>query len=507
MYSAAKSTARSIGPNLVKEGSMTLDWQQVQEFAPELGLVLDFIVALAASSHVILNKSDTRSATAWVGLIWLVPFVGSLLYIFLGINRIERRAKILKSGVTDYSVPLDEAPRSPADLDRELGSSRARLIELARVVAGVTGRPLLVGNHVERLVDGDEAYPAMIGAVRDAKESISLMSYIFEAEGIGAVLIDALAEAIDRGVEVRVLVDDVGVRYARPRIHRVLRKRGIPVANFLPALLPRSVTHFNLRNHCKVLVVDGRLGFTGGMNIRQASVLASKPAYPTKDLHFRVLGPVVAQLQEAFARDWAFTTGERLAGRRWFPELRPAGETLARAIADGPDRDLNTLHWVFLAAIGAARRSIRIMTPYFLPDQVLIKALHLAAQRGVEVDIIVPEVGNLPVVRWAMWGQYRQVLDDGVRLWLTPPPFDHSKLFVVDGYWSSIGSANWDPRSLRLSFELNLECYDEELGASLEDHVRNRLLDARLLTVEELDGRSLFLRLRDGTARLWKPYL
>ena len=381
------------------------------------------------------------------------------------------------------------------------------MIELARVVSRVTERPLLVGNQLELLVDGDEAYPAMIAEIREAKESISLTSYIFEAEGVGAELVDVLVDARARGVEVRVLVDDVGVRYARPRIHRVLRQRGVPVANFLPALLPRSVTHFNLRNHCKILVVDGSVGFTGGMNIRQDSVLSSNPRYPTKDVHFRVRGPVVAQLQEAFARDWAFTTGERLAGRRWFPELVPVGETLARGINDGPDRDIDKLHWVLLAAIGAARRSIRIMTPYFLPDRVLLKALHLAAQRGVEVDIIVPEHGNLPVVRWAMWGQYRGVLREGVRLWLTPPPFDHSKLFVVDGYWSSIGSANWDPRSLRLNFEFNLECYDEELGQTLEHHVRNRLIDARLLTMEELDGRSLLQRLRDGTARLWTPYL
>jgi cardiolipin synthase len=243
------------------------------------------------------------------------------------------------------------------------------------------------------------------------------------------------------------------------------------------------------------------------MNVRQGSVLASNPKHPTKDLHFRVIGPVVAQLQEAFARDWAFTTGERLVGGLWFPELEPAGETLARGITDGPDRDIDKLHWVFLAAVGAARRSIRIMTPYFLPDRVLLKALHLAAQRGVEVDIIVPETANLPVIRWAMWAHHRQVLRDGVRLWLTPPPFDHSKLFVVDGYWSSIGSSNWDPRSLRLNFEFNLECYDAELGASLEEHARHRVQDARVLTTEELDGRSLFLKVRDGTARLMTPYL
>lgn len=486
---------------------MTLDWQQVQEFAPELGVVLNVIVALAAATHVILNKSDTRSATAWVGLIWLVPFLGSLLYILLGINRIKRRAKLLMSRASDFSVPLDEAPRSPADLDRELGSTRARLVELARVVGNVTGRPLLVGNHIDRLVDGDEAYPAMLSAIRDAKKSISLLSYIFEADGIGAEFVDALSDAVARDVEVRVLIDDVGVRYARPRIHRVLGKRGVAVARFLPAFLPRSLTHFNLRNHCKIMVVDGCIGFTGGMNIRQDSVLASNPKYPTKDLHFRVLGPVVAQLQEAFARDWAFTTGERLAGRRWFPELALEGETLARGINDGPDRDMDALHWVFLAALGAARRSVQVITPYFLPDKVLIKALHLAAQRGVEVDIVVPELGNLPVVRWAMWGHYRQVLRNGVRLWLSPRPFDHSKLLLVDGYWSSFGSANWDPRSLRLNFEFNLECYDEELGASLDEHVRERLRDARLLTLEELDGRSLFERLRDGTARLLKPYL
>jgi len=486
---------------------MSVDWQQLQDIAPQLSVVLDLVIALAASSHVILHKTDTRAATAWVGLIWLVPFLGSILYVFLGINRIQRRAKVLKSGATHFSVPLDEAPHSPADLDRELGSDRARLIELARVVGNVTQRPLLVGNRVDRLVDGDETYPAMLDEIRSAQQSISFMSYIFEARGIGTEFVNALAEAYGRGVEVRVLIDDVGSRYARPRIHHVLKDRGVPVARFLPALLPRSFTHFNLRNHCKILVVDGRVGFTGGMNVRQGSVLASNPNHPTKDLHFRVIGPVVAQLQEAFARDWAFTTGERLVGRLWFPELGPEGQTLARGITDGPDRDIDKLHWVFLAAVGAARRSIRIMTPYFLPDRVLRKALHLAAQRGVEVDIIVPETANLPVIRWAMWAHHRQVLHDGLRLWLTPPPFDHSKLFVVDGYWSSIGSSNWDPRSLRLNFEFNLECYDAELGASLEEHARHRVQDARLLTTEELDGRSLFLKVRDGTARLMTPYL
>jgi cardiolipin synthase len=180
---------------------------------------------------------------------------------------------------------------------------------------------------------------------------------------------------------------------------------------------------------------------------------------------------------------------------------------LARGITDGPDQNIDRMHWVFLAAIGAARRSIHVVTPYFLPDRVLLKALHLAAHRGVEVNVIVPERVNLPVVGWAMWGHYRQVLEEDIRLWLTPPPFDHSKLFVVDGYWSSVGSSNWDPRSLRLNFEFNLECYDEDLGRQLEAQARQRLNRARLLTSAELDGRTWFQQLRDGAARLLQPYL
>lgn len=481
------------------------DWDRVLGLSPQVSVALGLFIAIIASAHVILNKSDTRSATGWVGLIWLVPVVGSVLYLLLGINRIERRAKLLRSGPTPSTS--DRPGPTPADLDGEFGVKQTHLLELARVGADVTSKPLEGGNRVEILVDGDQAYPAMLEAIGAAKSSISLMSYIFEAKGIGEAFIRALVDAQARGVEVRVLVDDVGTRYGSPRIDRVLRREKIKVAKFLPALLPRGLTHFNLRNHRKIMVVDGRLGFTGGMNIRQGCVIASRPSRPTKDLHFRIEGPLVAQLQGAFVEDWVFTTGEHLGGETWFPKLEPAGTTLARGITDGPDIDIGNLHWMFLAAIVTARRSIRVMTPYFLPDTVLVKALQVAAMRGIEVDIVVPEVGNLPVVRWAMWAHYPDVLQRGVRIWLTPPPFDHSKILVIDGAWASVGSGNWDTRSLRLNFEFNVECYDEQLATALEMHVRSRMMQARVLHADELRRRPVLFRLRDGIARLWSPYL
>ena len=486
-------------------GLVWFDWDRVLGLSPQASVALGLLIAIFASAHVILHKSDTRSATGWIGLIWLVPVVGSVLYLLLGINRIERRAKLLRSGPTPSTS--DRPGPTPADLDREIGVTQAHLLELARVGADVTNKPLEGGNRVEVLVDGDEAYPAMLEAIGTARSSISLMSYIFEAKGIGETFIRALADAQGRGVEVRVLVDDVGTRYGSPRIDRALRREKIRVAKFLPALLPRGLTHFNLRNHRKIMVVDGRVGFTGGINIRQGCVIASRPSYPTKDLHFRIEGPLVAQLQAAFVEDWVFTTREELEGEIWFPNLERAGTTLARGITDGPDIDIGNLHWMFLAAIVTARRSILVMTPYFLPDSVLVKALQVAAMRGIEVDIVVPEVGNLPVVRWAMWAQYKEVLQRGVRIWLTPPPFDHSKIFVIDGVWASVGSGNWDTRSLRLNFEFNIECYDEHLASDLEKHVRSRMTQARVLQVDELRRRPVLLRLRDGIARLWSPYL
>ena len=183
---------------------------------------------------------------------------------------------------------------------------------------------------------------------------------------------------------------------------------------------------------------------------------------------------MVTQLQEVFTDDWLFTTGEALRGDSWFPKTESAGQVLARGVTDGPDENFEKLLWTLLGAISIARYSVRIMTPYFLPDPAVVSALNLAAMRGVQVDIILPARINLPFVLWASRAMWSQVLQHGCRIWLTPPPFDHSKLMLVDGCWVLLGSANWDPRSLRLNFEFNLECYDVELAQRLDRWVETK---------------------------------
>ncbi len=477
------------------------------EIWPYILAALIPVVQATATAHVILRKRNVRSAVGWVGLIWLAPVVGVVAYTTLGVNRIQRRAQTLRTQGGGYREWIAGGAVGRAFLESCGADDRGYLADLATLGDRVSGRPLLGGNRVVPLAEGDQAYPAMLDAIEGATTSVSLASYIFDAGPVGDRFVEALGAARARGVDVRVLVDDVGARYSRPRIARRLRRRDVRVAHFMPGLLPWRMPYFNLRNHRKIMVVDGRTAFTGGMNIRDEFWKGMDPHHFARDLHFRIEGPVVCEIQEAFAEDWTFTTGERLEGEVWFPPLVSVGDVVARGIFDGPDIDYEKLETVMLGALAVARRSVRILTPYFLPDPALLSALSVAALRGVNVEVVVPAENNLSLVQWASTAQLDQMIEKGVRVYASPPPFDHSKLMVVDECWTLVGSANWDPRSLQLNFEFNVECYDPALGASMTALFAERRDASEPITLEALHARPMPVKLRDGVARLFSPYL
>lgn len=467
---------------------------------------LALLLAVLATGHALLHKRDSRAVVAWLGFIWFVPVVGGALYFVMGVNRIRRSAAQLRGTMPRYRSESGTFTCPPEMLHSHLPADAANLAPLEAALTQVTARPLAPCNHIEPLVNGDAAYPAMLDAIRGAKRTIALSTYIFDRDAVGLEFAVALGDAVRRGVEVRVLIDATGARYSFPGILHALRAQKVPHARHLPAY-PWRLTFLNLRNHRKILVVDGRVGFTGGMNIRVGHVLGQNPRNPVRDLHFRVDGPVVAQVQEVFADDWWFSAREALRGDEWFPPIEPVGATPARVVVDGPDENLDKLRWAILAALAVARRSVRIVTPYFLPDQSMIAALNIAAMRGVTVEIVLPAKNNLPFVHWASVAIWWQVLMHGCRIYLTPPPFDHAKLMVVDEAWSLIGSSNWDPRSFRLNFELNVECYDQPLARQLSALIDERVASAREVTLRDVDARALPVRLRDAIARLFTPYL
>jgi cardiolipin synthase len=473
---------------------------------PYLVGLVDLVFAVAASSHAILHKREVRAAIGWVGLIWLVPYAGSLLYLILGVNRIRRKGTRIQNEITMLSESRAAALPSPVD-HLNLPDVTRSIEGLARAVGEVTRLPLLPGNLIEPLVCGDQAYPEMIAAIERASSTVMFQTYIFDVDRAGNDFIEALVRANERGVAVRVLVDGVGAAYSKPKATTILHRRGVPVQEFMGQLVPWRMPYFNLRNHRKILVVDGRIGFTGGLNVREGSVLSLDSDFPVRDLHFRLEGPVVRHLAETFARDWVFASGEELFSPGWFPKLEPRGSAVARGVSDGPDDEFERLYNTFLAALSGADSTVRIMTPYFLPDTALLSALRTAALRGVRIDIILPSRCNLRVVGWAMMAQLDQVLKAGCRVWLSPEPFDHTKLMLVDGDWVFFGSGNWDPRSYRLNFEFNVEAYDQALAERMERFVADRIDASRPLAIPELRGRPLPFRLRDGVAWLFSPYL
>lgn len=463
--------------------------------------------AIAVTVDAVLRKRQVPAVIGWVGLAWLAPVIGSLLYLGFGINRIQRAAVALQRAPALGETGEWRVGTTDRALLDTLSSRSPTLAGLVRLGEQTTGNPLLPGNRITMLRDGDEAYPVMLEAIRAATRSIALQSYIFDHDTVGTVFRDALVDAVRRGVDVRVLIDDVGSHYTRPSMARELRKRGVRTATFLPTKFAPVFRYANLRNHRKILVVDGQIGFTGGMNIRAGHEVGRHPSSPVRCLHFRVDGPIVYEMQRTFAEDWAFTTRELLSGDAWFPRLGRAGDVYARGIPDGPDSSLDNTLELILGALASAISHVRIISPYFLLDDVMIRALQVTAMRGVQVDIVVPAKSNLPVMDWAMTPQFAPLLDKGCRIWKTPAPFDHTKAFTVDGQWSLIGSTNWDARSLLLNFEFNLECFDQMLAAQLEALIDERIASAAPVTLSAVRARSLPVQLRDGIARLGSPYL
>jgi cardiolipin synthase len=448
--------------------------------------------ASVAAIHALLTKSDPRSAFAWIVVCWLFPLAGSVLYAFFGINRVRSRARQLRSGLPRMRDACAPAPSEEA------------VAQLTRIGDAVTQWARVPGNTVAPLENGENAFPPMLTAIGAARQSVWLATYIFETDPVGREFIDALAGAAARGVEVRVLVDGVGEWYSWPHAVPLLRSAGVRAARFLaPRLLPWPRLAVNLRNHRKLLIVDAQIGFLGGMNIGGREV--GKAGHRRMaDLHFEVHGPIVTQLARAFSIDWQFAAAEEL---QIAAAAESAGPAICRAITDGPDEDNDKLLNVILGAVSVARRQVLVMTPYFIPEPELSSALQAAALRGVEVCLVLPERSNLRYVDWASRRWWTPLLARGVRIYLQPAPFSHTKLLIVDGAYAQIGSANMDLRSLRLNFEIAVEIYCSQTCQQLVAYVLAARAKSGEFTLQQALGQTSLARTRNSLFWLLSPYL
>ncbi|MGO2355832.1 MAG: phospholipase D-like domain-containing protein [Marinomonas foliarum] len=485
------------------------------EFMPVFGALIEWVsfywvtiivvlhigLSVMTSLHVLLYKENDRTSLAWIGLVVFSPVLGSLFYWLFGINRIKRLAQ------REHPQKIKQDFRYEEDCIDFHGQPKHWH---SSIIAGYTIHPVnyVDANSIELLVNGDNAYPAMIESIRGAKHHIVLSSYIFDYDSLGQKFVTALAQAKDRGVVVYVLLDGIGVGYSWRKSDRALKKRGVRTAQFLPAISLTGIRFINLRNHRKILCVDGQEAYIGGMNISKGNLVKSAK-HPIDDVHFKVAGPVIDQISQVFIEDWFFATGELIKFPSYNSGITEPKKTsvVSRVIQDGPDEHHNRIRWTLINALVCAQKSVRIITPYFIPDQTLMTSLHAAALRGVSVEIIVPERSNILFVDWVMEANYLRIIEHGIEIYKNKRPFDHSKIVLIDDVWSFIGSTNWDARSLEFNFEINLECFDGDLNSQLTALYESKKLNSELVLEEDMASLPIYKKIRNNLFRLFSPYL
>jgi cardiolipin synthase len=382
-----------------------------------------------------------------------------------------------------------------------------RDLAFSQTMHALTGAPLSEGNRVDILRNGVQIFPAMLAAIRAAKRTINLEFYIYWDGEIGRQFAEALAERARAGVEIKVILDSVGSSTTSGNLIDFLRRNGIDLEWYHP-LRWYTLSRFNHRTHRKLLIVDGRVGFSGGVGIADTWLGDADSRDHWRETVVRVEGPVVTQMQFAFMDNWVKSRGELLTGLDYFPSLAPAGKHVTQVIKSSPSEGSSTVKLLYIISIVSAEKSIYISNAYFVPDKDTTRALEGAVRRGVDVRVIVPgEYTDVPIVRQASRLHYDYLLRRGIRIFEYQPTMMHAKTMVVDGTWSTVGSSNFDERSFRLNDEVNVNIFDEAVAKQMETMFFEDLTRSREVTLRRWFKRPIVERLKEKIAGVFRPQL
>jgi cardiolipin synthase len=480
----------------------------VEKFIPHITIsfVVDVVVVLLVVPYIVLKKKDPSSAVAWCLVVLLVPLIGAVLFWVFGFTHISRPLRVKKQRKDTFRYKYQ--PDNPEAIrGEEEKAAAATFGHLGTVALRAGAFPLSPGNRLTLYNDTQNAFDALLAAVGEARDHVHLEFFIFRWDSAGEQLTRVLTQKAREGVQVRLLYDDMGCVNLNKRFFWPLQRAGGRVSPFLPLNPLRSHIQVNLRNHRKIVVIDGKVGFTGGMNVGDEYLGKSKYFGYWRDEFMKLEGPAVAGLQRIFAEDWDFAMKDPLSGKRYFPRLSPAGDSLVQVIDSGPDEEVKRIRETYFAAILAAEKYVRLATPYFVPDSGLLDALRLARYRGVEVDIITLWKPDHILPFFAGRYYWEQMLAVGARVWRYKRGMMHSKMLIVDGQWAMMGSANFDNRSLHLNFEAACILYTPAVVAELESHYLRDRDDSVEVLAAEFAKRGFWVRLAEASARLLSPVL
>ena len=457
------------------------------------------VIAILAVIHVIMDNRQPAKTMAWALVIWFVPVVGLIFYLFFGINtRKERYVSERSLNMLTKRSMLEFAEQQ----NLRLPERQKPLIDL--FVNQNLALPFK-GNQVEIYTNGYEFFPALLAAIHEAKSHIHLDMYIFVDDALGYLISDALIAKSREGVEVRVIYDNVGCWNVNHSFFERMREEGIEVVSFLPVRFPSFTSKVNYRNHRKIIVIDGRMGFIGGMNIALRYVKGTE-GHIWRDTMLKVTGGAVAALQRAFLVDWYFVDRTLLSDRKFYPRAELENDCLAQVVTSGPVTPYPEIMQGFVRIIMGARRYLFLETPYFLPNDSVLFALKTIALAGVDVRVLCPRFSDAKFVEWASRSYLREVAEAGVKVYLYEGGFLHSKLMVCDDSISTCGSTNLDFRSFENNFEANAFFYDEGVALRMKKVFLDDERQAVALTdLPERMRANFFIRLWESITRLMAP--
>ena len=481
--------------------------------APHVWVGLFFeVLALALIPLVLLRRKEPASTIAWILALVFLPALGAFLFVAFGSERVRWPARrkreldaIVRAELREHAPGVLTSPDDSVSIAPTPGATELELA-LFRVGAHLTHSRPTSANRALPLFGGKETYDALGEAIDAARHHVHAEYYLIRNDATGDWFKERLVAAAKRGVEVRLLCDGYGCFAVSASYFRALKKAGVQVATFLPmrSLLLQPV---NLRNHRKIVVVDGAVAFTGGLNIGDEYRGEMKGVGEWRDIHMRIEGGAARDLQRVFYQDWFFATGEALEAPAYFPPPSAPGSATIAIVPSGPDTRNEAIERVFFGAIAGARRRVWITTPYFVPDQAITVAMELAAMRGVDVKIVLPQHSNHAVTFHAGRSFYEPLLEAGVAVYEYVPGMVHAKTMVVDSAVSLVGSANMDLRSFRLNFEVHALVHDAALAARLELEFEQDLAQSRRVSLAEWRARGARLRIYEGASRLVSPLL
>lgn len=475
-------------------------------------LIILYLVILALVCLRILFETQSTSKTlAYLMLCLFVPVFGILFYVTFGINywrnkkygkKIELDRK-LTSNIQDKIKNYNEVSLNSDD------PSIRENAELASMLIRDLNSPLTRSNTVKVLVNGEQKFPELLEAMKQAKHHIHIEYYIYEYDDIGTQIVDILIAKAKEGVEVRFIYDDFGSPAIKKKLEKRMSEAGIQVHPFHKVLFYLLANRLNYRNHRKVVIIDGKIAFTGGINVCDKYINNGKHKLFWRDTHVRIDGPAVYYLQFLFIADWTFCcTDELITGPVYFPgNIQTKDNCFVQVAAGGPDSKHPSVLLSILQAIYLAKKEILITTPYFIPGDSIMDALIAASLSGLEVKLLVPGKGDSRLVNAAAKSYYSRLLDAGVEIYLYTKGFVHAKTIVTDGQLSIIGTANMDYRSFELNFEVNVIVYDEDTGGKLRDVFYEDLEVSEKLDKEKWLTRIWYQELPEKIARLFSPVL